>query len=108
MKRLGVPLTTVVVLLSAATLSLAQGDTNPPAGTLERPAAVPDSSGSGTAREGLGSTGWTGGSRSQGDTTTGQNSHALDSDAAQQQPLMATGADLLGPPKRFPAAQTPE
>jgi hypothetical protein len=108
MKGLSVPLTTMVVLVSAATLSLAQIDTNPPAGTLERPVAVPDSSGSGTAPEGVGSTGWTGGSRSPGDTTTGQNSHALDSDAAQQQPLMATGADLLGRPKRFPAAQTPE
>lgn len=30
------------------------------------------------------------------------------SNAAAQQPEMATGIDLKGPPKRFPANQTPE
>jgi len=30
-----------------------------------------------------------------------------DIEIANDQPLMATGIDLLGPPKRFPANQTP-
>jgi hypothetical protein len=33
---------------------------------------------------------------------------ATDPDAAQNQPLMATGLDLKGPPRQFSAAQTPE
>jgi hypothetical protein len=33
---------------------------------------------------------------------------ATDPDAAQNQPFMATGLDLKGPPRRFPADQTPE
>jgi hypothetical protein len=33
---------------------------------------------------------------------------ATDPDAAQNQPFMATGLDLNGPPRRFPAGQTPE
>jgi hypothetical protein len=31
-----------------------------------------------------------------------------DPDAAQNQPFMATGLDLNGPPRQFPADQTPE
>jgi hypothetical protein len=33
---------------------------------------------------------------------------AADPDAAQNQPFMATGLDLNGPPRQFPADQTPE
>jgi hypothetical protein len=33
---------------------------------------------------------------------------ATDQDAAQNQPFMATGLDLKGPPRQFPADQTPE
>jgi hypothetical protein len=33
---------------------------------------------------------------------------ATDPDAAQNQPFMATGLDLKGPPRQFPADQTPE
>jgi hypothetical protein len=33
---------------------------------------------------------------------------AADSEAAANQPFMATGVDLKGPPRQFPAGQTPE
>jgi len=33
---------------------------------------------------------------------------ATDPDAAQNQPFMAAGLDLKGPPRQFPADQTPE
>jgi hypothetical protein len=64
--------------------SWAQGDQNLPATTLEKPAAVPDSNGTGTVP------------------------NKADPEAAENQPLMATGVDLNGPPKRFSAKQTPE
>ena len=43
-------------------------------------------------------------------TATMQNkpASATDPDAAQNQPFMATGLDLNGPPRQFPAGQTPE
>lgn len=70
------------------------------------------STNSGTAPEHLGASGWTGGSRGQtkdGATTTGQSTRSTDDpDAAKNQPSMATGQDLKGPPTRFPANKTPE
>lgn len=70
-------------------------------------------SNSGTAPEHLGSSGWTGGSRGQtkdGATTTGQSTrpNSDDPEAAKNQPSMATGEDLKGPPAQFPANKTPE
>jgi hypothetical protein len=41
-------------------------------------------------------------------STTVQNSGKTNPEAAENQPLMATGRDLKGPPQRFPAGQTPE
>ena len=55
---------------------------------------------SGTGPGGMGSTGWTGGTRGQ--TGTGNP------EAAANQPFMATGVDLKGQPQQFPAGQTPE
>ena len=67
---------------------------------------------SGTAPEHLGSSGWTGGSRGQtkDGATTGQNVGPSrdDPEAAKNQPSMATGEDLKGPPTQFPANKTPE
>jgi hypothetical protein len=40
--------------------------------------------------------------------STGQKSDKTNPEAPQNQPLMATGAGLEGPPQRFPAGQTPE
>lgn len=97
----------VVIAISAATLALAQ-DNTPPAGTLERPGATtPHSSSAGTAPEGKGTTGWTGGARDQNSQTTGQGASQNPEDA-KNQPWMATGEDLKGPPQQFPAGKTPE
>lgn len=106
------------VSLLAATLMMASGTMvsyaqtgNPPADAMEKPAAAPHSSSAGTAPHGMGSTGWTGGSRGQTEgsaTTTGQNSRAQDSEAAKDQPSLATGQDLKGPATQFPANKTPE
>ena len=83
---------------------------------------------SGSEPQDKGNTGWTGGARdqpSQGDQggpskaseTTGRNTpdsitkavqDAHDADSAKTQPEVATGEDLNGPPKQFPAAKTPE
>ena len=40
--------------------------------------------------------------------STGQKSDKTNPEAPENQPLMATGAGLEGPPQRFPAGQTPE
>ena len=65
----------------------------------------------GTAPQGMGSTGWTGGS---GGSHIG-NSNSQTTGASQGtpgptagQPEVATGEDLKGPPTRFPANRTPE
>lgn len=104
MKTVGI-LSAAALLLASATLSYAQGT-------------------SGTAPEDKGKTGWTGGAQDQpsqsgntkGDTQgkpaettgTGQKVEANDGALATDQPLMATGADLKGPPQRFPPSRTPE
>jgi hypothetical protein len=79
---------------------------------VENPANTPQhGTGTGTAPENIGATGWTGGSRGQTKdpaTTTGQGTAAQDAEAAKDQPAMATGEDLKGPPKQFPANKTPE
>ena len=41
-------------------------------------------------------------------TTQDKAAAATDPDAAQNQPFMATGLDLKGPPRQFSADQTPE
>jgi hypothetical protein len=41
-------------------------------------------------------------------TTQNKAAAATDPDAAQNQPFIATGLDLKGPPRQFPADQTPE
>jgi hypothetical protein len=58
--------------------------------------------------EGKGSTGWTGGARDQPSQTVGQPTSAKDTEAAKDQPPVASGADLKGPTERFPAGKTPE
>jgi hypothetical protein len=110
MRALGVtPLIAAAMMVSAAT-SFAQNNT-PPANAVENPSNTPQhSSGSGTAPENMGATGWTGGSRGQthDSATTGQGSDARDAEAAKDQPAEASGRDLKGPPQQFPANKTPE
>ena len=105
MKNISLVLLAAAMAVSAT--SFAQNN-DPPASTMEKPAAVPHSSGSGTAPDGKGSTGWTGGARDQTSQTTGQSAGAQDAEAAKDQPAMATGEDLKGPPKQFSPRQTPE
>jgi len=70
------------------------------AGAMLAAAPIMAQDNAGTAPEGRGSTGWTGGNRGQTGTA--------DPDAAANQPFMASGVDLKGPPQQFPAGQTPE
>jgi hypothetical protein len=57
----------------------------------------------------MGSTGWTGGNGSHIGTSNSQTTGAATSTSpAADQPEMATGLDLKGPPTRFPADKTPE
>ena len=100
MKPLSLISLAVATLGILAAPSLAENSTNPQ--MIEKPAALPHTSGTGTAPDGMGSTGWTGGSRGQ--TDPGKP----DPESASQQPFVATGQDLNGPPKQFPAQQTPE
>jgi hypothetical protein len=72
-----------------------------------------DSHSGGTAPHGIGSTGWTGGTGgshigTSNSLTTGSAPREDSSDSAKDQPEMATGEDLKGPPTRFPANKTPE
>jgi hypothetical protein len=105
MNKLGLMPLIALSVISAAP-SFAQ-DNTPPASTVERPTTAPDSSGSGTAPEGKGTTGWTGGARDQTPQSSGQST-SQNPEAAKSQPSMATGKDLQGPAKQFPANQTPE
>lgn len=41
-------------------------------------------------------------------TTTGQKTEIHDADKAKDQPTMATGEDLKGPPAQFAPSKTPE
>jgi hypothetical protein len=96
-------------LLVSWTSSFAQSNTHP--SNVNNPSNTPQHSiGTGTAPENVGATGWTGGSRGQtkdSATTTGQASSATDTEAAKDQPSMATGTDLKGPSAQFPANKTP-
>src|SRR5947209_5084741 len=106
MKALGLTPLIAAVLMGTATISFAQNNT-PPANAVENPSGTTQhDSGAGTAPENMGATGWNGGSRGQthdSATTTGQGGSARDTDAAKDQPVMATGEDLKGPPTQFPA-----
>jgi hypothetical protein len=110
MRALGLLPLIAAAMMVSATASFAQNNT-PPANAVENPAATPQhNSGSGTAPENMGTTGWTGGSRGQthdSATATGQGG-GQDGEAAKDQPVMATGEDLKGPPEQFPANKTPE
>jgi hypothetical protein len=70
------------------------------AGAMLAAAPIMAQDNTGTAPEGRGSTGWTGGNRGPG---------GIDNpEAAKDQPFMASGVDLKGPPQQFAAGQTPE
>ncbi len=95
---------------AAAALLLAQEGGKPSATAQERPAAAPNSGSADASPKDRGSTGWNGGSPNQNKQSVG--SRALTGNDAQDpaadQPEMATGVDLKGPPQRFAPGQTPE
>lgn len=81
----------IVNVFAAATLAAAL--------SLSPGALVAQSSTQGTSPDNMGSTGWTGPHKGE---KTG------DGKRTEGQPLMATGRDLKGPPKRFSPSETPE
>jgi hypothetical protein len=97
MKPLGLISLAAAMLAFLAVPSSAQNSASPR--MIEKPVALPQTGGTGTAPGSMGSTGWTGGQTDPGKP---------DPESASQQPFMATGEDLNGPPKQFPAQQTPE
>ena len=109
MKKFG-PITLVILAVgSVLTPCLGQNSSSSANGDVGRTA--PKATNSGTAPEHLGASGWTGGSRGQtkDGATTGQSVRPTDDpEAAKNQPSMATGEDLKGPPTQFPANKTPE
>ena len=100
MKQLSLMSLAVAMLAFLAAPSFAENNTNPQ--MIEKPVALPQPGATGTAPDGMGSTGWTGGNRGQADPGK------PNPESASQQPFMATGQDLQGPPMQFPAQQTPE
>jgi len=100
------PAIAAFTLVAAAAISFAQDIATPPSGAPERPAAAPKDSGTPDhPQKEYGAHGWTGGNRGSGSLTTGQSPGA---EPAGQEPEMATGVDLSGPPKRFRPSETPE
>jgi hypothetical protein len=111
MRKFG-PMTLIATaMMVLAMVSFAQNSTAP-ANAVEKPATTPKhNSGTGTAPGNMDATGWTGGSLGQTKDpamTTGQADAAQGAEAAKDQPVTATGEDLKGPPKQFPANKTPE
>jgi len=99
------PTTIVAVLaLTAAAVLSASAQTTPPNAAGQ--SAEPHQHGSATAPAGKGSSGWTGSNRVPAENI-GKSSGMADQQSADQ-PEMATGADLNGPPVKFPPAKTPE
>ena len=70
------------------------------------------SGGNGDSPQNKGSTGWTGAHPETGgattSATTGQAVTVHDDAEIKDQPLMATGEDLNGPPTQFAPSKTPE
>lgn len=88
------------------------------AAALLTAAAIPSYAQNTAGDQEKGSTGWSGGSKDQvgqsakgSETTgqaTGQKVQVHDEALAKDQPLLATGEDLKGPPVRLAPSQTPE
>jgi len=71
---------------------------------VQKPSALQQNSNSGTAPEGQGSTGWTGGAGGSFIGTQHQGSPSSPTD----QPPVASGLDLKGPPVPTAPGKTPE
>lgn len=110
---------TMLAALSTVLAGLSRADdTQPQPPALEQQPGEsfgPDGKGTpqdGTGTQDKGATEWTGSTREQNKAAPGVGSRALTDqearDRAADQPEMATGADLEGPPVRFSPADTPE
>ena len=113
------PFCFAVALSVAAGLSLAEehrgAQTGPPAAAPEPPSASAEPLGKGMSRNKGASPGEpeaNGSNQAETKPKQGVGSRALTgreaAERAADQPEMATGVDLNGPPVRFPAADTPE
>ena len=92
----------MLVVLSVLGASAAQAQENAP--MVQKPSSLQQNSGSGTAPEGAGSTGWTGGTGGSFIGTQHQGSPSSPND----QPAVASGVDLKGPPVQNVPGKTPE
>jgi len=88
------------LLLVAPTLAQAQEPTNSAPAKLNGPTTPQNGPNTGTDPANMGNTGWTGG-RADGNREGSKETSA-------DQPVMATGEDLKGPPAQFPPNKTPE
>ena len=103
MKPIGVfALAAALVLSSAVTLSALDSKTGTSGTTDWGTRPNPDQE--------RNNNGWSGGNRQadQVKSDSKDNRRSDDPEAAVNQPLMATGVDLNGPPMQFPADKTPE
>src|SRR5215475_3254695 len=87
------------LVLALPAISLAQENAPGADGKIQQAAPPQQNGRKGTAPEGAGSTGWTGGT---GGSFVGTDHFGSDS-SPNSQPEMATGLDLKGLPTRFPA-----
>jgi hypothetical protein len=72
-------------------------------------AATPSHAQSAGGDQGKGVTnGWSGGTKDQSTPGGNQGGEVHDGAEAKNQPAMATGLDLNGPPMKFPPSKTPE
>jgi len=109
LRALGMPLLAASISLGLMP-SMTQAQGNQPRETTP---SHQDGDSGGTAPKGMGSSGWSGGTGgahvgTSNSQTTGSAPRDNSSDPTADQPEMATGKDLNGPPQRFPANKTPE
>src|SRR4249920_3442352 len=94
-----ISITAALVLAAGVSVSFAQRNGAPPPEALEKPTNPPNRHGVADPQRETGTTGWSGRNRGAGTTNTGRGT--APSGLAADQPEMATGVDLKGPPKRF-------
>lgn len=94
-----------LIVSLAATAAIAQQQQ-----PRETTPAQTDSHSEGTAPGNMGTSGWTGGTGGSHIGTSNAHTTGAATPASPEadQPEMATGVDLKGPPTRFPANKTPE
>ena len=100
MKAAGTLALASTIFLATLTASFAQQTDTPANQPASRTQTHPD--------QDRGTTGWSGGTTGAAQNLNARRPAASNPEAPENQPLMATGIDLNGPPTRFAAGQTPE